>query len=500
MGLRALLALVLPLLAAIAGLSAPAEPSSGASAAGVPRSQAEPAVVRRCRTVRVKLKRRGRVVKRKGKPVFRRVRRCRKVPSPGCHFVKRKKRRNGKVVKRKGKPVYIKVERCPPKPDPGPKPNPGPGPGPAPGPGPGPGPSPGGAQILANRVLALAQHTPHDVGLFTSVFERDPQPDADGVYPLGPAMAPATGPPPDEDAVRARLTAYLNRYFGADTSSIAAALALFDDADLKAKCDGGDDEDATLRAAIAATKGTVYEPAIEYGLAGDNFQQIGYTTLANSTFIAGSTGGDTNRFVFVNELYRNESFEYLIGIMGHEFMHHDVGTPRAEEAILNSLSAMGHMQVLSAAPELAHGGSELARNVNDLALGFVNSREAGSPDSEIYAPTGLGAFPGSPHDATDMWTLFQGNSTTGVAPAQLRTILLGVMEPGTTIPATPDYSQATAELFEHLGDTWLTDVERAQLSVLLELVTVQEIATATGLGQQQIIDTLGLQPYLDAIP
>jgi hypothetical protein len=37
------------------------------------------------------------------------------------------------------------------------------------------------------------------------------------------------------------------------------------------------------------------------------------------------------------------------------------------------------------------------------------------------------------------------------------------------------------------------------ISVLLQLVTVEEIAQATGLGQQQIVDTLGLQPYLDAI-
>lgn len=38
------------------------------------------------------------------------------------------------------------------------------------------------------------------------------------------------------------------------------------------------------------------------------------------------------------------------------------------------------------------------------------------------------------------------------------------------------------------------------MMALLQLVTVDEVAQATGLGQQQVIDQLGLQPYLDAIP
>jgi len=485
MGARALLALVPLLLAAVVASGAPATASTGVAArAAAPGTDAGPSVVRRCRTVRVKLKRGGKVVKRKGKPVFRRVRRCKKVPSPGCRFVKKKKRRNGKVVKRKGKPVYIKVERCPPKPKPKP-----------PAPGPQPGPGPGTTANLANRVLALAQRQPGDINIFASNYPNGAQ----GLYPQGSAMTPAAGPAPTNDQVRTRLTAYLNRYFENDATRVNAALAVFDDADVKALCDGTDDQDATLRAALAASAGTVYEPAVEYGLNGGAFQLIRYGTLPDTSFIAGSTGGATGRVVTVNSRYSAESFEYLIGVMGHEFMHHNFETPRAEEAVLNAMSAMGHMQVLSEAPELAHGRTELSRNINDLVLAFVNSREAGSPDSEIYATTGRGVAPGGPFNVRDFWTLLRGTATVGEAPAALRTMLVALMKPGTAIPAAPDYSQATAELFAQLGDTWLTDTQRAQISVLLELVTVAEIAQATGLGQQQIIDTLGLQPYLDAI-
>ena len=192
--------------------------------------------------MRVKLKRGGKVVKRNGKPVYIKVRRCKKVPSPGCRFVKVKKRtKSGKVVKRNGKPVYIKVERCPPKPKPpapGPPPGPGPGPGPGPTPGPvpgpgpgptpgpvpgpgpgptpgpvpGPGPQPGPADVLANRVLALAQHQPGNINLFTSKFPNG----AIGIYPSGSEMAQAGGQEPTADEVRMQLTTYLTRWFGGD--------------------------------------------------------------------------------------------------------------------------------------------------------------------------------------------------------------------------------------------------------------------------------------------
>jgi hypothetical protein len=149
-------------LACAAATEAGASASTGIAAADA-GSPALASVVKRCRTVRVKLKRHGKVVKRNGKPIYRRVRRCKRVPSPGCRFVEVKKRtKSGKVVKRHGKPVYLKVERCPPKPappapasapQPAPGPAPGPGSGPTPGPGPAPGPGTPSPEELANRVL-----------------------------------------------------------------------------------------------------------------------------------------------------------------------------------------------------------------------------------------------------------------------------------------------------------------------------------------------------------
>ena len=95
-----------------------------------------------------------------------------------------------------------------------------------------------------------------------------------------------------------------------------------------------------------------------------------------------------------------------MGIIGHEALHDDVSGPGSEEAVLNSLSAMTYLQVLSRHPEMAYTGTELSRQMNDLALVFLNTHERGSPNSEVYAPTGKGVAPASPRNAHDIWTIF----------------------------------------------------------------------------------------------
>lgn len=353
---------------------------------------------------------------------------------------------------------------------------------------------PADPQALANQVLALPQRVPGEIDLFTSVFLPS---ESEGLYPAGTAMAPVDGTPPSEAEVRPQLAAYLNRWFDGDSARVGEALALFDSDDVKALL-----ADPTHRAAFAAMRGTLLEPTIDPLLTSGRFAEVRWGGLPNSVIAAVS--GDPVRVAF-NRRHSGDRFEYLIGVMGHEILHgvraRSGGSTRAEEVILNGLTAMTHMQVLSKSPELAYRSTELTRSLNDYALLFTNSREAGSPNSELYAPSGLGVAPGSPHDTTDFWSLpFIGAHGTSPGSEPLRTILQSVLAPGAPVPAMPDYSQASAELFEHLNDDWLSDVQRAQISVLLQLVTVEEIVQATGLGEQEIIDMLGLQPYLDAIP
>lgn len=469
---------------------------------------AHASVVRRCRAVRVVLKRDGRVVKRKGKPVFRRVRRCKRVPGPGCRFVKVAKRtKSGKVVKRRGKTVHINVERCPPKPvqpkvgapapQPAPVPAPASQPGPVPAPASQPGPVPDPPSDLANKALALAQHVPWNINLFTSLHLPGPW---DGFYPAGSAMAPGDRPPPSETEAREQLNVYLEGHLADDPRARAAALAIYDGADAKAMVAA-----PLLRAALAGLTGTLLEPTIDHLLSSGRFAEVRFAPLG-PTRVAGVTvpsGGGPATIVF-NSRYSGEPFEHLIATMGHEILHDDALVSGPEESVNYALTAMVNMQLLSRSPKLARGGSELARTMNTWMLQFINSRESGSPDSKIYAPTGLGTAPGSDQSTTDLWAYallpgIGGGDASTPRAAPLESILESVLRAGTAIPATGSFDQATAEVFGSLGDKWLTDVQRAQISVLLQIVTVDEVAAAAGIGAQQVIGELALQPYLDAI-
>ena len=50
-----------------------------------------------------------------------------------------------------------------------------------------------------------------------------------------------------------------------------------------------------------------------------------------------------------------------------------------------------------------------------------------------------------------------------------------------------------------MNDDWLSDVGRAQIEVLLQMLSVKTIADKTNLSRSQVIAKLHLRPYLDAI-
>ncbi len=190
----------------------------------------------------------------------------------------------------------------------------------------------------------------------------------------------------------------------------------------------------------------------------------------------------------------SEDFRYLIGILGHEVLHHDSSTPRAEEVILNGLSGMDYVQVLRRQPQRAYTGTELSRQMDTLAMLFLNSHENDSPNSEIYAPTGTGIGPGSPFNSPDFWTIYRGDSQTSPAPPPL-----GQITRSLGLPAASQFSLATAKTFAHLNDKWLSDVGRVQIEVLLQMVSVKTIAAKAKLSRRKVIKKLHLRPYLSAI-
>ena len=345
--------------------------------------------------------------------------------------------------------------------------------------------NPGTPEELANTGLALDTQQPGNVNLFSSVYVNG----ANGFYPQGTAMNPDSGPVLSESEMRDELSTHLNQQFGNNQALVDDALALYDDPQVQSLI-----PDPMPRAAFAALKGTILEPAIDHFLSDNRFLFVTYGQLPVASKIAGSSGGDNNRVIVINDRYQSEDFRYLIGIMGHEILHDDFSTSNAEEAILNSLSAMTYIKTLSQSPELAYSGTELSRQMNDLAMIFLNSREDDSPNSEIVSPSGTGIAPGSALDAPDAWTFFNGDSSSTPGSQPLSNILADL-----GLATSTDYSQSTAETFENLNDDWLSDQQRLQVSVLLQLVSVEDIAQEAGVSEQDVIDTLELQPYLDVI-
>jgi hypothetical protein len=341
------------------------------------------------------------------------------------------------------------------------------------------------AKQIANKVLKLDPRKPSKINLFTSTFSNSAQ----GLYPQGSAMHPSSAPDLTTAQARSKLKTYLQEQFPGDSSQVNSGLALFDSQKAKSMI-----PDPTLRAGFVAMRGTLFQPTINYFLNSGRFLSMNYGPLPSAATIANSSGGDSKRIITFNDRCAREDFRYLVETVGHEILHHDAPNSGAEEVINKALSGMSHLQVLSKHPELAYTGTELARQDSTQAFLFLNSHEHGSPDSEIFAPTGTGVAPGSPFNQPDFWTIFGGDSNTSPAPTALGQVVhpLGLPTPST-------FSLATAKTFENLNDDWLSDVGRVQIEVLLQMLSVQTIADKANLSRSRVISKLHLRPYLDAI-
>jgi hypothetical protein len=71
--------------------------------------------------------------------------------------------------------------------------------------------------------------------------------------------------------------------------------------------------------------------------------------------------------------------------------------------------------------------------------------------------------------------------------------------PGIRVSKPVTYSKKTALLFSRMNDTWLSPVERLRISVLIGLVSVEEITRHTGLSRAKSISTFELGPILSAM-
>jgi hypothetical protein len=353
------------------------------------------------------------------------------------------------------------------------------------------------ATQFANFLLALPQREPCDVSRFTSTF-FDGQP---GLYPEGrPMQAVARAAAPTEAQVRPRLAVFLQ-----GSTSRAAALQLFDRADVKAKV-----TDPTLRAALVSLHGTVAEPLIAFFLRAASaelprFGGLPVTVLGRASVV----GAEPRKIqIIINVRFQGDHFALLSAVFAHEILHHDVATNNAEEVLLNALTAIVYMQLVNRRPELSALDTELSRNMNDYALEWTNSRTPGASRSAIIAPAGKDVAPGSRKSTPDFWTIISnqyvgqirgGTAEVVAAPPVYATVLRKLLAPGASIAKARVYSRATAQLLSRLNDTWLTPADRLRVSVLLGLVSIEEIVKYTGLTRPEAVAQFRLAPILAAM-
>ncbi|HEY7281277.1 MAG TPA: hypothetical protein VID47_06740 [Actinomycetota bacterium] len=354
----------------------------------------------------------------------------------------------------------------------------------------------------AEKVLAMPQHKPADIDLFPSMYFYSGVQltlRTEGTYPRGSAMSPAPpGPKPTLSQVKSQLTSFLKERFGSNQSEINTALATFSSSKAKSLI-----PDYRLRAAFAALTGTSLQPAIDYYLNNTDFFSLGpiaFGSLLSLTAISEADHSGGHAQILISARYENEPWQLFVALLGHELQHSQSQVTLADEAITNFELYIEYAEILAKHPKLAYRDTELTRRLNGDVQALLDARHPGSARNVIVAADGLGLFPGSDNMAKDIWSDYTGTTGGGIssAPPEAKTVLSSLL-PGIHLPKPLNYDESTAKLFEHLNDTYLPPTTRLRLAVLLQLVTVTQIAHKLGITGAQAISKFKLQPTLKIV-
>ncbi|MHB1140064.1 MAG: hypothetical protein ACYC2O_13995 [Microthrixaceae bacterium] len=296
-----------------------------------------------------------------------------------------------------------------------------------------------------------------------------------GIYPGGAPMVPASGDPLGEADARDLLRDLLAD--GADDEAVGFALAWFDDAGLRDRV-----PDPSVRAALLLLSGGPAEPVLHAFLAGSaavHALRLGRPDGEGRIVgrPADATATDDDRSRVVNERYGAEHPAVLAPSLAHALCHHGDRACNAEEATLHGLLAAVHTWWLSARPELARLGTELARRQASLTITLLNARSPGSPRASIRCPDGPGTIPGGNPalQCPDLWTIPFTSLPTGRAelsvPEPVRDSLARLAAPTASAPPLTYDDALGAWLTVSLGEgEWFGPGPRARAARALGLL------------------------------
>jgi hypothetical protein len=309
-----------------------------------------------------------------------------------------------------------------------------------------------------DELLALPPRPPADPGRFTS-NELLGRP---GIYPEGPPMVPAPGPPPTGGEIAAALTRIA-----------PAAVARFESAALAQRA-----PEPGVRAGLAllaVTIGRVALDAFERGVG--PVESIRY----GKTAAPGRIVGPPHRPVAAGERcvstrYRAEHFALLAPSLVHDLLWSGPGAGHAEETALHALGALTHVQLLARHAALGEERSELARRQHSLALTFLNSRHPGDARISVVAPDGPGTIPGGAPglQTPDFWSVPFGPVTEDGAaiPATAAATLAALADPPGARPPERYTDGVGTWMSEHLGRAELPARDQLAAAAALGLVDV----------------------------
>lgn len=341
----------------------------------------------------------------------------------------------------------------------------------------------------AERVLRLVPTRPANINLFTSIYLDQPvYPQA---YPDGAPMEPASGTERSAATMRNDLNEFLTASLGSDAPEVAATLALFDDETVMDRV-----PDPSLRAAFVLLNVTVARPLIDsYLTSGIYGGTLDWIETGRAFTESSEPGPDGKQRVGMSDRYRYEHFAAIAPNIIHAMLHHDETFSYPEDVTILTISTISYLQLVEMRPEITYQGTELSRFNNTFALALLNSHRAGSPDIELIVPGGASVLPGSPDDAPDFWTMIVEVDSPSIAPDVAGVILSDLLQPGTTIPQPLWFSRETVELIGgNIDPDVLSPVERLRLSVLLTMISTDEVAALLNLTREETVETFGLAP------
>lgn len=315
----------------------------------------------------------------------------------------------------------------------------------------------------ATRLLRTAPTTPSDLSAFTS----NPLFGQPGIYPTGPPMVPADGPPLDDLGAEQLLEELL------EPDLAAVARRRYRSVDLRERV-----PEPVVRTALLLLGGGPADPELTAFLDGDTpVRRLGLGPTTGAGRVVGpERDDDTADRRVVDERYAREHPAVIAPSLAHALCHHGDLASTAEEATLHGLLAAVHTWLLAGHPELATLRSELARRQSSLTITLLNARPPGMDTASVCCPDGPGTIPGGDPalQCPDLWSI----PFTDRDPARCDLFVprpvrdsLARLAAGTAPPVPDRYDDTLGSwLRDHLGrGAWFGPVVRATAGLALGL-------------------------------